>query len=288
MYDYLTDRACRVLLEMRTEAFLLDHDHTGTEHLLVAIVEVNDELAGPVLRHFGVTAESIRREVQTLVTPGIDLDSEWTTIVLRSPGPDEEAVEEETGPDSVTTPRKFTPRLTKCLMHLAPFEARELGDDHVGPEHLLLAILRAGHGTAVQALQNLGVDPPELMRSVYETIAEDPGAGDPTGPKPSEEHRQTALDKRQEMARFRMNPDDRVVFTSDDATRVFCVLDGLDRLYNSQASEEVVEHFTRFLRESFSRKAGKTDQRFTSQQELQILKSIVAGLRRRAADQLGE
>ena len=258
MYGGLTDRACRVFLEMRGEAFLLDHDHTGTEHLLIAIVEVNDKVAGPVLRRFDMTTERIRREVQTLVTPGIDLDSEWTTIVLRAPGPDEAAVEEGAAPDSIATPREFTPRLTKCLMSLAPFEAHELGDRHVGPEHLLLAVLREGNGVAVQALQNLGVDTAELMMALYEKIAEDPEAGDATAPEPSEEERQAALEMRRMRAHSRMNPEDRVVFTSDDATRVFCVLDGIERLYNIEQREEVIEQLTRSLTESFTRRAGNT------------------------------
>ncbi len=292
MYGGLTDRACRVLLEMRSEAFLLDHDHTGTEHLLIAIAEVNDEVAVPILRRFGVTAERIRREVQTLITPGIDLASEWTTIVLRAPGPDEEVVEEQTAPDSVATPREFTPRLTKCLMRLAPFEARELGDRYVGPAHLLLAVLREGNGVAVQALQNLGVDTAELMRALYEKIAEDPEAGDATAPEPSEEERQAALEMRRMRAHSRMNPEDRVVFTSDDATRVFCVLDGIERLYNSEQRQEVIEQVTWPLTESFTRRAGNTSRftsaRFTPAQERQILTSIAAGLRREAADQLGD
>jgi hypothetical protein len=58
MYGNLTDRACRVILEMEGEAFVLDHDHTGTEHLLLAIVEVNDDVTGPVLSRFGVTVET--------------------------------------------------------------------------------------------------------------------------------------------------------------------------------------------------------------------------------------
>jgi ATP-dependent Clp protease ATP-binding subunit ClpA len=289
MYGGLTDRACRVLLEMRSEAFLLDHDHTGTEHLLIAIVEVNDEVAGPVLRRFGVTTERIRREVETLVTPGIDIDSEWSTIVLRAPGPDEVAVEELAAPDSVATPREFTPRLTRCLMSLAPFEARELGDRHVGPEHLLLAVLREGKGVAVQALQNLVVDTAELMRALYEKIAEDPAAGDSTAPVPSEEERQAALEMRRMKAHSRMNPEDRVVFTSDNATQVFCVLDGIERLYNFEQREEVIEQVTKFLRDSFSHRAGRTGRSpLTPDQERQILKSIVASLRREAAVQLGD
>jgi hypothetical protein len=58
MYGNLTDRACRVILEMEAEALVLDHDHTGTEHLLLAIVEVNDDVTGPVLSRFGVTVET--------------------------------------------------------------------------------------------------------------------------------------------------------------------------------------------------------------------------------------
>ena len=84
MYGYLTDRACRVFLEMEGEAFVLHHDHIGTEHLLIAIVGVNDDVTGPVLSRFGVTAEKLRREVRALVTPGVDFDREWTTFVIGS------------------------------------------------------------------------------------------------------------------------------------------------------------------------------------------------------------
>ncbi len=292
MYGHLTDRACRVLLEMRSEAFLLDHDHTGTEHLLIAIVAVDGSITGPVLRRFDLTAERVRREVQLLVTPGIDLDRGWTKIVIKAPGPDEETLEPETPVDSVAPPREFTPSLLKCLMRLAPFEAQELGSDHVGPEHLLLALLRAGDGVAVQALRNLDAEPGVVMRAVYEKIAEDPVAVDSTAPELSDEERRAALEMQRVRANSRMRPEDRVVFTSDDATRVFCVLDGVARLYNSGHHGDVVEAITRSLTESFTRRAGNPSQTtpapFTPDQERQILRSIVEGLRRQAADQLGD
>lgn len=208
MYGDLTDRACRVILEMQGEAFLLDHDHTGTEHLLIAIVEVNDDAAGPVLNHFGVTAERLRREVRALVNPGIDFDNEgMTTFVIGASGPDEQASVPDLT-DSVLSDREFTPRLMKCLTRLAHFETRDLGDDHVGPEHLLLGLLRAGNGVALQALHNLGVDTSELMRAVYEKIADDPAAEDATASEPNEEERQAALEMRQERAQSRMRPED--------------------------------------------------------------------------------
>lgn len=291
MYGDLTDRACRVLLEMRDEALLLDHDHTGTEHLLLGIVEANDDVCGPVLRSFGVTDENLRREVRAIVTPGIGFDSEWTRV-SRAPGPDEDAVEAQPEPDPVASEREFTPRLAKCLTRLAPIEARDLGDQHVGPEHLLLGLLRAGNGVAVRALMNLGVDPIELVKALYEKIAEDPAAGDPTAPEPSEEARQTALEMRRVRATLRMRPEDRVVFTSDDASRVFCVLDAIDRLYNVEHREEAIEQVTRLITESFHRRAGNVSQstpaQFTPAQERQILSSIVGDLRRQASDQLGD
>jgi ATP-dependent Clp protease ATP-binding subunit ClpA len=135
--------------------------------------------------------------------------------------PDGEAV----GPQTPTPPgisdRKITARLLSCLMRLAPFEAQELGDGHVGPEHMLLAVLKEGNGVGVRALQNLGVDADELKRALYEKIADDPAAGDSTAPRPTEEERRAALEVRRMGALSRMRPEDRVVFTSDDATRVF-------------------------------------------------------------------
>ncbi len=60
---------------MRDEAFVLDHDHTGTEHLLLAIVKVNDDLTAPVLRRFGVSEAGLHQEVQKIVTPDLDPDA---------------------------------------------------------------------------------------------------------------------------------------------------------------------------------------------------------------------
>jgi ATP-dependent Clp protease ATP-binding subunit ClpA len=278
---------------MRTEAFVLDHDHTGTEHLLIAIVAVDGSVTGPVLRCFDLTTEGVRREVQLLVTPGIDLEGKRTTIVLKPPGPDEETVELQTPADSVPVPREFTPRLQKCLMRLAPFEAQELGNDRVGPEHLLLALLRAGDGVAVQALRNLGAEAGDLMRALYEKIAEDPAAVDSTAPEPSDETRRAALEVQRMRAESRMRPEDRVVFTSGEATGVFCVLDGLARLYESDDHGETAEKITRSLKESFNLRAGDPSQSTpaaftpTPAQEPPLMRSIVESLRRRAADQLG-
>jgi ATP-dependent Clp protease ATP-binding subunit ClpA len=206
-------------------------------------------------------------------------------------GPDEAAAGPEPATDSVVSDREFTPRLRKCLSRLARFEAKDLGGDHVRPEHLLLAVLRSGNGVGVQALQNLDVDTAELVRALYEKIAEDPAAGDSTAPGRSEEERQGALAMRRTGARSRMRPEDRVVFTAEDATSVFCVLDGIERLYSSEQRDEAIEQVTILLSESFSRRAGNTSGSTSSSftpEERQILTSIVSSLRSQAADELGD
>ena len=58
-------------------------------------------------------------------------------------------------------------------------------------------------------------------------------------------------------ANSRMRPEDRVVFASDDATGVFCVLDGVAGIYDSGPHGDVVDAITRSLTESFIRRAGK-------------------------------
>jgi ATP-dependent Clp protease ATP-binding subunit ClpA len=273
---------------MRDEAFVLDHDHVGTEHLLLAIAEVNDDLTAPVLRGVGVTVDKLRREVQMLVTPGIDPDASHTTFVLTRRGAEEttEAADRSERVDSLASLREFTPRLLRCLMSLAGIEAEALGDEHIGPEHLLLAVLREGHGVGVQALNKLGVDTDELRRAINERIAEAPEASDVRVPTPTDELHEARLEMRRFLAEARMSPEDRVAFTGSEAARVFCVLDGLDRLFTVD-SGTVSERLTEAISESFTRRAGRTDQ-FTPEQERQILSSIVSSLRRHAADQLGD
>ena len=290
MYEGFTDRACRVFLEMRDEAFVLDHDHTGTEHLLLAILQVNDDLTAPVLRRFKVKEDDLRREVQKIVTPDLDLDAAggWTHFHSSAvTGGDGEVV----GPapdDNEASPRHFTARLLTCLMRLAPFEAQELGDEHVGPEHLLLAILKEGHGIGVEALTNCGVDVTQLVVALYTRIAEAPEASDSTVPQPTERDRQAELDRRRMMAQSRMNMDDRVVFNSSEAVRAYCVLDGIARLFSTEgpATEEVTD----LIVESFKMRGvpgGAADQ-MTPDQERRIVRSIVSGLRRQAGAQLGD
>jgi len=288
MYGEYTDRACRVLLEMRDDAFVLDHDHIGTEHLLLAITEVNDDLTAPVLRSFGVTVDKLRREVQMLVTPGIDPDASHAKFVLTLQDADETTAttDRSDGVDSLSSQREITPRLLRCLMSLARIEAEALGDEYIGPEHLLLAALKEGRGVGVQALKKLGVDITELRTAIYERIAEAPEASDLSVPSPTDQLREARLEMRHHLAEARMSFEDRVAFTGSEAARMFCVLDGLDGLLTTD-SGHISERLTEAISESFSRRAGQPST-FSAAEKRQIIGSIVSGLRRQAANQLND
>ena len=220
---------------MRDEAFLLDHDHTGTEHLLLALVRVNDDFTTPVFDRFAITYEQLRKAVINIVTPDLDVEAEYTVLTIRAPSPDQGPENDAAPPsvDNVASPRAFTPELLRCLLNLARIETEALGDRHIGPEHLLLAVLRRHQGVIGEALGRLDVDAEDLRRSLLERIADAPGANDATAPTATEEDHEAELRMRADLARARMSPEDRVVFTSTQATHISCVLNGLSDYLSS-------------------------------------------------------
>jgi hypothetical protein len=133
------------------EARLLDHDHIGTEHLLVALLTRDaDGIATQVLLSAGITYERARAEVVEIVGRGGE-------------------------PPSGHIP--FT-RRAKQVLELSLREALERGDDEIRSEHLLLGMIREGSGVGVQVLVKLGVDLTHLRNQVI-------GLRGLRGPEPS-------------------------------------------------------------------------------------------------------
>lgn len=115
----------------REEARALHHEYVAPEHLLLGVLRVQGELGHQVLRSFGVNFEGVSTDLMAMVTRG-----DRAALV---------------GPDL-----PYTSRATKCL-DLAMTEARALGDQHVGTEHLLLGLILEGRNMACQLLQASGV-----------------------------------------------------------------------------------------------------------------------------------
>ncbi|MGB3112088.1 MAG: ATP-dependent Clp protease ATP-binding subunit [Candidatus Omnitrophota bacterium] len=130
-FDRFTERARKVILLAKEAAKRFNHDYIGTEHLLLGLVKEGEGVAAAVLASLGLDFESIRQETERLVQPGAG------------------------APIGGDIP--FTPRAKKVI-ELAMDEARNLGHNYIGTEHILLGLIREGEGVASQVLINMGLD----------------------------------------------------------------------------------------------------------------------------------
>ncbi|HUX88565.1 MAG TPA: Clp protease N-terminal domain-containing protein [Chloroflexota bacterium] len=122
----LTVRARRVLdLTQQAAPAQFNHNYVGTEHLLLALAEDGDSLAGRMLARYGVTPIVVRKRIETIIGRGAA---------------------------AVTEPIELTPRARKVL-GFAVEEANRLDHPFVGTGHLLLGLLREGGGIAVAILE---------------------------------------------------------------------------------------------------------------------------------------
>jgi ATP-dependent Clp protease ATP-binding subunit ClpC len=143
MFNRFTERARKVIILAKEEARRFNHDYIGTEHILLGLVREGEGVAAAVLQKMGVSLENIRLEIEKLVQPG-----PTTQIIGDIP---------------------FTPRSKKAL-ELAAEEARALGHNYIGTEHLLLGLIREGEGIASQVLLNLGMDLNTVRNEVMELL----------------------------------------------------------------------------------------------------------------------
>ncbi|MDP2928679.1 MAG: ATP-dependent Clp protease ATP-binding subunit [Candidatus Omnitrophota bacterium] len=143
MFNRFTERARKVILLAKEEAKRFNHDYIGTEHILLGLVREGEGVAAAVLASFGLTSDKIRIEVEKLVQPG-------PSTVISGDLP-------------------FTPKAKK-VMELATEEARALGHNYIGTEHLLLGLIREGEGVASQVLMNLGLELERVREEVMNLL----------------------------------------------------------------------------------------------------------------------
>jgi ATP-dependent Clp protease ATP-binding subunit ClpC len=154
MFNRFTERARKVIVYAKEEARRFNHDYIGTEHLLLGLIREGEGVAAAVLQKLGLDLETIRLEVEKLVQAG-----PATQVVGDIP---------------------FTPRSKKAL-ELSAEEARALGHNYIGTEHLLLGLVKEGEGMAYRVLLNLGLDLGKLRNEVMELLGTGiPGYGQQT------------------------------------------------------------------------------------------------------------
>ncbi len=156
MFNRFTERARKVIVLAKEEARRFNHDYIGTEHLLLGLIREGEGVAAAVLQKLGLGLEAIRLEIEKLVQPG-------PSTQIQGDVP-------------------FTPRSKKAL-ELAAEEARALGHNYIGTEHLLLGLIREGEGVASQVLLNAGLDLNRVRSEIMELLGSaTPGFG---GQQPS-------------------------------------------------------------------------------------------------------
>ncbi|MBM3156745.1 MAG: ATP-dependent Clp protease ATP-binding subunit [Chloroflexi bacterium] len=128
-FDKFTERARKVLALAQEEARRFNHNYIGTEHILLGLVREEDGMAAKVLSNLGVGLNKVRAAVEFIIGRG------------------EGTSQSEVG---------LTPRAKKVI-ELAVDEARLLGHQYIGTEHILLGLLREGEGVAAGVLESLGV-----------------------------------------------------------------------------------------------------------------------------------
>jgi predicted enzyme related to lactoylglutathione lyase len=138
-----SERARQVVVFAHDEARGLGHDYVGTEHLLLGLLREGEGVAALVLASLGATIDDARARVDTLVGRG--------GVVTTGQMP-------------------FTPRAKKVL-ELALKEARSLGHDYIGTEHILLGLARENEGIGALVLLNIGVDADDIRDAVMVAVS---------------------------------------------------------------------------------------------------------------------
>ena len=145
MFERFTERARKVIILAREEAIRLGHNFVGTEHLLLGLVREGDGLAVAILKKLNVNIAAVKTEIEKIVAVGNEF----------SPGSE----------------IPFTPQAKKVLEY-AISEARSLGHNYIGTEHLLLGLIREGEGIASLVLRDFGVSVAAAKAQAQELLGE--------------------------------------------------------------------------------------------------------------------
>jgi len=162
MFERFTEKAIKVIMLAQEEARRLGHNFVGTEQILLGLIGEGTGVAAKVLKSLGVNLKDSRIEVEKIIGRG-------------------------SGFVAVEIP--FTPR-AKRVLELSLEEARQLGHNYIGTEHLLLGLIREGEGVAARVLENLTIDLTKVRTQVIRMLGETAEVG--TGTNSSKGNLKTA------------------------------------------------------------------------------------------------
>jgi ATP-dependent Clp protease ATP-binding subunit ClpC len=153
--ERFTQRARRVLALAHEEAESLQQNNIFTEHLLLGLIDEESGVAGRALRDLGLEPERVREMVERLSGYGRG---------------DAEKIELSAG--------------TQHVLNLAIEEARSLGHQYIGTEHLLLGLVQSTEDQALEVMKKLGVTPEQVRRQTRRVMQEGANLPAPSGHAP--------------------------------------------------------------------------------------------------------
>jgi ATP-dependent Clp protease ATP-binding subunit ClpC len=141
MWDRFTERAQKVVRLAQEEAMDLGHPAVGTEHLLLGLLREDEGFAAKALKGLNINTNKFREEIIKLIGKGEKTDNKIG----------------------------FTPR-TKMVLELSWEEARQMGVNYVGTEHILLGLIREGEGVAAHILEKFGISAERVRAEVMKLL----------------------------------------------------------------------------------------------------------------------
>ncbi|WP_200800529.1 ATP-dependent Clp protease ATP-binding subunit [Proteiniborus sp. DW1] len=141
MFGRFTERAQKAIYLAQEEARQLAHNYVGTEHLLLGLIREKDGIAANVLTNMGVNLETVRNFVINIIGYG----------------------------NQGGEVQGYTPR-TKRVFELSFVEARDLGHNYIGTEHLLLGLMKETEGVAAVILKGMGIDLDKVREEVINML----------------------------------------------------------------------------------------------------------------------
>ena len=139
-----TNRAKKVIEIADDISIELGHNYIGTEHILYGLAKEGEGIASKVLQNKGVTSEKILKEIKEMLGYGKE--------IKQSLG--------------------FTPR-SKRVLENAFLEAKRIGYNYIGTEHLLLALMKEGDCIAIKIILELNVEISQIYNEVAKVINEE-------------------------------------------------------------------------------------------------------------------
>ena len=139
-----TNKAKKVIEIANDISVELGHNYIGTEHILYGLVKEGEGIAAKVLNNKGITDEKVRVKIEEILGVGRE-------------------IKETLG---------FTPR-TKRVLENAFLEAKRIGYNYIGTEHLLLAIMKEGDCVAVRIITELNVEISKIYNEIAKVINEE-------------------------------------------------------------------------------------------------------------------